>query len=124
MSEALDRAVIKHWQRLLACTTADDVEVEGYHDWSCAYCRQYLDNDCQGCPIFEDTGQEGCHGTPYYLAFEKLRAWQKSEYDISSGNSREHEVPFPKIEIQAELDYLIDLTERRQVNPLDRCNWE
>jgi hypothetical protein len=33
----------------------------------CALCRMFLGdgNACRGCPVFEYTGETGCHGTPY-----------------------------------------------------------
>lgn len=33
----------------------------------CPLCQVYdiNDNDCVGCPIFEDTGQRNCEDTPY-----------------------------------------------------------
>lgn len=43
----------------------EDLEFDGASS-TCALCLAHLVGDkCYGCPIFEDTGQHLCKGTPY-----------------------------------------------------------
>lgn len=32
---------------------------------NCPLCHLFRDNECKGCPVFQDTGKGGCVGTPY-----------------------------------------------------------
>lgn len=32
---------------------------------SCALCKLFYSSNCEGCPVFEKTGEAGCKGTPY-----------------------------------------------------------
>lgn len=44
----------------------DDVHIYGDY---CAFCYEYWNVDkmtCDGCPISERTGEQDCHGSPYY----------------------------------------------------------
>lgn len=32
---------------------------------SCALCKKYYNNNCEGCPIYESTNKDGCQDTPF-----------------------------------------------------------
>jgi hypothetical protein len=36
---------------------------------TCALCRLYFRERCEGCPVKEETGYSNCDGTPYTLMF-------------------------------------------------------
>lgn len=57
---------IKKWENIITGVGVD------LGPTNCALCRQFnvYDErqdtvDCTGCPVFDHTGQHGCHGTPY-----------------------------------------------------------
>ena len=55
--EALNSSILK-WDHV----------VRGGYDKAakdCMLCHQFIDNKCDGCPVRKDTGQSGCHGSPY-----------------------------------------------------------
>lgn len=56
---------IMHWDRVIQGVDRPNVQ-------SCSLCREYLLNagmdSCKKCPIYEETGQTVCSGTPYQEA--------------------------------------------------------
>ena len=40
---------------------------------NCPLCFMFIWADCQGCPVFQATGQEECGGSPYYAAYRARR---------------------------------------------------
>jgi hypothetical protein len=68
------RGSIKKWMGIVAGT----VRNEGVEN--CPLCQLFYigkndDTACRGCPVFEETGETGCQGTPYvdYTLAEHLR---------------------------------------------------
>lgn len=59
---------IEHWQRLYNCKSLEEIESEGYDASVCALCKMFARDDleCEGCPVEQNTGMDGCDGTPYY----------------------------------------------------------
>jgi hypothetical protein len=70
--KTLGEEVLEHWTRIVACKTKTDVMKEGTGVTSCAFCREYYDYGCKGCPVYEDTGQTLCNGTPYDAVLQTL----------------------------------------------------
>jgi hypothetical protein len=50
---------IQHWKRIVKGEEAS----EGTRN--CALCQNYHGNDCIGCPVYQETEQACCSGTPY-----------------------------------------------------------
>jgi len=73
---------------------------------SCALCNIYLDtsifesdDDCLGCPVFENTSRRQCKGAPYYRYVESVEEF--SDYPDRAGlrkaiNAAKAEVKFLK----------------------------
>ena len=103
-AEALAKSIEK-WQRIVkelktprrsGWTTLD----QGAKD--CPLCALYYEKLCVGCPIATDTSHTSCLNTPY-------QAWLEVKYYNIS------EQPRALAAAQAELDYLIDLQSRCEV---------
>jgi len=83
------RESINHWMDIVE--EKEDVRCDSNE---CALCNMFSNEDniinlsCMGCPIFKDTGKEGCNGTPY------------NDYNMDNNH-----VKFAK----KELDYLIEV---------------
>jgi len=60
-AETALRASIKHWERLLL--GHDTLMGPG----ACPLCQEFktVDEECDGCPVYEHTGKPYCMGTPY-----------------------------------------------------------
>ena len=65
------RDSLDHWWRLMTYTAK---EGESWYGNDCALCKRYntRDNECDGCPVKEYTGQAQCYGTPYYDARDEM----------------------------------------------------
>ena len=74
---------IKKWEGIVA-GTIEDKGIE-----NCPLCKEFYDDDCEGCPVADRTGQIHCLGSPY------------EEYCLGS-NSKQQSA-------QAELDFLRSL---------------
>jgi hypothetical protein len=61
--QALEKS-IEHWERLAANRRLPGEKVGRDH---CNLCilYNYSGSDCEGCPVKEKTGREGCMRTPY-----------------------------------------------------------
>jgi len=73
-----------HWRRLLLCETAEEIKAEGFGVQHCALCARFWDKErcaedeeidplqctmaSEKCPIYRVTGQNSCHGSPYWDA--------------------------------------------------------
>lgn len=64
----LVRECIVHWDRVIQGVDRPNAQ-------SCSLCQEYLLNagmdSCKKCPIYEETGQTVCSGTPYPEAFSE-----------------------------------------------------
>lgn len=80
---------IEHWHRLYLGTEYKDEEP--FAD-SCALCGRFLESEyddateelesvCYGCPVFEETGQHVCLGTPWQQA---CRAWRTPDFPAAA----------------------------------------
>lgn len=78
---ALLREGVRHWKRVECAVRRDranakcfghrfNMNEEGIGYANCALCKKYhykrrKDLQCKGCPVFQNTGQTSCAGTPY-----------------------------------------------------------
>lgn len=98
-------ASIKHHEECLAESRPDLIQL-GVK--SCALCRQFYKYDrennelnCDGCPVKERTGENGCEGSPYEDAFDLMLTWESSEEEADRDRYRAAE--------QCEIDFLKSL---------------
>ncbi len=69
---------IAHWKRLEAVKTPEEAEKEGHDGDDCALCGIFFNGEaewgeqCNGCPVKQKTGKDGCNGTAYYSARRSL----------------------------------------------------
>lgn len=92
------RASIKHWEENAAAETPEEV---GATARECALCAKFIYGGCTDCPVFYETGNELCEGTPYIAAFDALEAWEATP-------TPEAEAAF-RIAARAEVDFLKSL---------------
>lgn len=75
------RASIEKWKANAEAEYSSDYLISPS---SCPLCRlfhgTYIDDyhHCIGCPVYENTGETDCEGTPYADAAKKLRLWHRS----------------------------------------------
>jgi hypothetical protein len=71
-SEALWKS-IEHW-----LWNYDNPEGALINPKYCALCHAFIEktNSCNGCPIFEKTGQGYCRGTPYHEVYLSLISYR------------------------------------------------
>lgn len=87
------RGSIEKWRGV----AAGNIEDRGWRN--CPLCKKFrvVATDglsvCDGCPVSERTGQDGCHGSPYW-AFDDTPYYPRREYKRAA---------------RAELDFLISL---------------
>ncbi len=67
--EAL-KASIRKWRENAA---VDDLADANTGAKGCPLCRVFYHNDCAGCPVMEETGEECCDDTPYIAADAALK---------------------------------------------------
>lgn len=59
MEEALEKSIAK-WESIVEGTGMDAARE------NCALCELFnTGNGCDGCPVYENTGENYCEGTPY-----------------------------------------------------------
>ena len=63
--------VIKHWEDNLVRVQNRQWPLGG--PAYCAYCQEYINQLCDGCPIATATGQRLCRNTPYTQIVEAFR---------------------------------------------------
>lgn len=67
------KASIEHWRGNETAQTWEEISLGPK---SCALCRKFYGSGCDGCPIKESTGKDGCRGTPYDRAVDaEYRDW-------------------------------------------------
>jgi len=69
-----------------AFLSINDNEIYCHGYLNCPLCKNYFDNDCNGCPIKEYTGRESCVNTPYCVV-------NKREYktrEITNNDIKNH----------------------------------
>ena len=81
---------IEHWRRMEEGRRKPGESIGAP---SCALCQLFncdiLDN-CEGCPVFERTGQDSCGGTPYREAVIAFSAGYDSRaFKIAARHERE-----------------------------------
>ena len=72
MTSKLKQATRAHYDRLLACTTVEEFETEGWDSRQCPLCVDRGPRGCNGCPVMVRTGEHSCHKTPYHEMSEVL----------------------------------------------------
>lgn len=105
----MNKIAVDHWKRMRddapgAFATNGEAPIGTY----CPYCQEHNSgppekcDNCEGCPIFERTGQTGCTGTPYHEANE---AW--CDYKDSGWNESLRE--WWQLKADAEINFLESL---------------
>lgn len=59
----------------------------------CPLCEMFVDDACEGCPVFEETGEIYCESTPYVTVFHQT-AFVPRRADGSLVTACEAEVAF------------------------------
>ena len=68
---------IAHWEEVVKAKKPDEVQIGPKF---CALCGLFFTKTlCEGCPVAEVTGEEGCDGTPYYDVFRAIRFWEDGD---------------------------------------------
>lgn len=70
LNERLILKSIKHWEEM-----RDDPSSSAPTSRTCPLCTEYIEKDCEGCPIAVKTRIPFCYDTPYDDAWE---AWLTS----------------------------------------------
>lgn len=102
MNEVAKEALLKsieHWKENVAAEFVSEMNTSPLN---CALCEQFVrlaEGMCEGCPVMEKTGKQGCHDTPYYAAHDALVALQRGEGTIHEWRKA----------AQAEVDFLESL---------------
>lgn len=76
--EALNASIAK-WERNAVAETSNAYLISKY---DCPLCALFYNDFCEGCPVFERTGETRCDATPYVQAVERRRKW------IDTGDKR------------------------------------
>ena len=75
--EALKASIAK-WERNAEATSPYEFRTSA---GDCQLCELFLNYDgCEGCPVFERTGERRCKGTPYVTAFAAKTDWFDAAY--------------------------------------------
>lgn len=85
MTEQAKKALkesIEHWRRVAAGTMKPGESVGAQH---CALCKEFNHgskpyNYCDGCPVKDRTGKQGCVGSPFEPFEENLDWMDESEF--------------------------------------------
>lgn len=79
---------IEHWKRLSAGNTKSGETTGPKH---CALCNEFINkNDvCNGCPIMNVTGMDGCSGTPYRNAEAKMKMYGQRSPEFKTAAKEE-----------------------------------
>ncbi len=66
----LQKMCVSHWKRMLKLTVAQIRWCDEVPNVSnCAFCDRYAwEYFCVGCPVYEETGDTNCDGSPYQAA--------------------------------------------------------
>ena len=81
---------------------------------NCACCQQFridsdgIDTGCDGCPIFEDTGQITCGGTPYARFAARNAIVRTNTFPMSGPKERSRDYMYREYAYQ-EYEYLAQL---------------
>ena len=75
-AKALEES-IAHWERLYAIDPSGkdarkQYRTEGYWSESCPLCKEYLNDICIGCPVYEYTKRSGCVLSPWSDAADTM----------------------------------------------------
>jgi len=93
---------IEHWCRLLACTTPEEVHIEGFDADDCPLCLEYLGENCHKCPVFGWTGVAGCINTPYREVSYRLSDYETLHLEEFPFDGVAKEIWFLKMLLQKE----------------------
>lgn len=106
---ALQKSIIKWWSNLKVAYALPESSIYGLKlsVEDCPLCRLYFEDDCRGCPVFEDTGTSACYGTPYEQVTSAVR-----DYKLQGDNIHADKVI---IAVKAEVDYLKGLLNNREI---------
>lgn len=72
---------IGKWLKIKQSVKAVDVGAD-----NCSLCVKYFEKECEGCPIYEYTGEEGCADTPY----DKWHDHQEDLHDLGDWGDEHH----------------------------------
>ena len=68
------KASITKWEQNLKARSPYEVEISPV---SCSLCTLFHQDDCEGCPVSEKTGQSRCFSTPFRAADLALTDWEE-----------------------------------------------
>lgn len=73
--QALQKSIQK-WQSIVDGVGTD----KGSRN--CALCQRYLAGNCRGCPVFQQTGEISCKGTPHeeWASHQFLAHFEKDDF--------------------------------------------
>jgi hypothetical protein len=92
---------IKKWEKIVAGKGYD------HGTLNCPLCREFMSDNCDGCPVQEATGEPGCEGTPY-----DEWNWHFNDLPVPVGPDRRVTDETTRALAQAELDFLRSLRGR------------
>lgn len=64
---------IEHWRRLAAGKERRD---EKPSLQQCKLCSRFFENNCEGCPVAEETRITHCGETPFKAAYQAFNQWK------------------------------------------------
>ena len=79
----LKSKVIARWEKNLKKAKNRQWPITG--PMYCAYCREYINQLCDGCPIATVTGQRLCRETPYTQIVEAIREIKSYPFSLDVG---------------------------------------
>ncbi len=95
---------IAHWRRMAKYTSLAQFKDEGLGVTSCALCTLFYGAECEGCPVYKETGEAGCDNSPYHIA-------ETAYHDLSCTRGLEYWTYWEEC-AQDEVDFLKSLLPR------------
>ena len=101
---ALEKSII-HWEEVIIEDNPNAIEL-GHN--ACALCEMFWHEDCEGCPVKENTGMIFCRNTPHEDARLAVDLWEAEPTEQGKKAFRKAAV--------VELDFLKSLRETEDAN--------
>lgn len=102
INKALENS-IRHWARVVASPLTERIGPE-----SCALCKRYYENYCEGCPVSKRTLKIYCSDSPFVAFAEEWEAASEAKSVSARRLKRLKKLA------QAELDFLKSLRRGEQ----------
>lgn len=74
---ALKQSIDK-WERNAVAETPGNFDVGAA---SCPLCKLFWEDDCERCPVRDETNEERCYGSPYDVALVAIKKWNYDPHD-------------------------------------------